>query len=152
MTRPWGALLPLAVSACVWLGGGAERLERVDEADLLAFAQRIDSFYARLEKLPLDSLITFEDKRLRAYFRGEREFSDYYASLAAQVRRAQFRNSRALRIVVREFRFEGEDIAHVDVTLVGEHIRALRPGDIELRRTDVWRRSGGIWSLSPDKL
>ncbi len=152
MTRLWGVVLPLVVCACVWPGGQGAQLEPVDDAEVVAFAERISAFYERLENKRLDSLLTFEDPQLRSFFRGDREFSDYYASLAAQVREASFRNARTDRVVVREFRFEGDSVAYVDLMLVGKHLRALRPWEIQIERTDVWRRVGGIWTLSPDKL
>ncbi len=152
MTRLRGAILPLVACACIWPGSGKDPLEPVDERDIVAFAERISAFYGRLEKLPLNSLIAFEDPELRSYFEGDREFSDYFASVAAQVREASLRNTTADRVLIREFRFADEDLAEVDITLEGRHKRGLRWGLIELQRTDTWRRVGGIWSLSPDKL
>ncbi len=152
MTRLWGAILPLVACACIWPGSGKDPLEPVDERDIVAFAERISAFYGRLEKLPLNSLLAFEDAELRSYFEGDREFSDYFASVAAQVREASLRNTKADRVLIREFRFADEDLAEVDITLEGRHKRGLRRGLIELQRTDTWRRVGGTWSLSPDKL
>ena len=152
MTRLRGAILPLVACACIWPGSGKDPLEPVDERDVVAFAERISAFYGRLEKLPLNSLLAFEDAELRSYFEGDREFSDYFASVAAQVREASLRNTTADRVLIREFRFADEDLAEVDITLEGRHKRGLRWGLIELQRTDTWRRVGGTWSLSPDKL
>ncbi len=152
MTRLRGAILPLVACACIWPGSGKDPLEPVDERDIVAFAERISAFYGRLEKLPLNSLLAFEDAELRSYFEGDREFSDYFASVAAQVREASLRNTTADRVLIREFRFADEDLAEVDITLEGRHKRGLRRGLIELKRTDTWRRVGGTWSLSPDKL
>ena len=152
MTRLRGAILPLVACACIWPGSGKDPLEPVDERDIVAFAERISAFYGRLEKLPLNSLLAFEDAELRSYFEGDREFSDYFASVAAQVREASLRNTKADRVLIREFRFADEDLAEVDITLEGRHKRGLRRGLIELQRTDTWRRVGGTWSLSPDKL
>ncbi len=152
MTRLRGAILPLVACACIWPGSGKDPLEPVDERDIVAFAERISAFYGRLEKLPLNSLLAFEDAELRSYFEGDREFSDYFASVAAQVREASLRNTTADRVLIREFRFADEDLAEVDITLEGRHKRGLRRGLIELQRTDTWRRVGGTWSLSPDKL
>ena len=152
MTRLRGAILPLVACACIWPGSGKDPLEPVDERDIVAFAERLSAFYGRLEKLPLNSLLAFEDEELRSYFEGDREFSDYFASVAAQVREASLRNTTADRVLIREFRFADEDLAEVDITLEGRHKRGLRRGLIELQRTDTWRRVGGTWSLSPDKL
>jgi len=152
MTRLRGAILPLLACACIGPGGGTHPLEPVDERDIVAFAERISGFYQRLEKLPLNSLIAFEDPELRSYFEDEREFSDYFASVAAQVREASLRHTRAERVLIREFRFADDGLAEVDITLEGRHKRGLRWGLIELQRTDTWRRVGGTWSLTPDKL
>ena len=152
MTRLRGAILPLVACACIWPGSGKDPLEPVDERDIVAFAERISAFYRRLEKLPLNSLIAFEDTELRSFFEDEREFSDYFASVAAQAREASLRNTRADRVLIREFRFSDENLAEVDITLEGRHMRGLRWGLIELQRTDTWRRMGGTWSLTPDKL
>ncbi len=152
MTRLRGAILPLLACACIWPGGGSNPLEPVDERDIVAFAERISAFYRRLEKLPLNSLIAFEDTELRSFFEDDREFSDYFASVAAQAREASLRNTRADRVLIREFRFTDENLAEVDITLEGRHMRGLRRGLIELQRTDTWRRMGGTWSLTPDKL
>ncbi len=152
MTRLRGAILPLLACACIWPGGGSDPLEPVDERDIVAFAERISAFYRRLEKLPLNSLIAFEDTELRSFFEDDREFSDYFASVAAQAREASLRNTRADRVLIREFRFADENLAEVDITLEGRHMRGLRRGLIELQRTDTWRRMGGTWSLTPDKL
>ncbi len=152
MTRLRGAILPLVACACIWPGSGKDPLEPVDERDIVAFAERISAFYGRLEKLPLNSLLAFEDAELRSYFEGDREFSDYFASVASQVREASLRNTTADRVLIREFRFADEDLAEVDITLEGRHKRGLRWGLIELQRTDTWRRVGGTCSLSPDKL
>ncbi len=152
MTRLRGAILPLLACACIWPGGWSDPLEPVDERDIVAFAERISAFYRRLEKLPLNSLIAFEDTELRSFFEDEREFSDYFSSVAAQAREASLRNTRADRVLIREFRFSDENLAEVDITLEGRHMRGLRRGLIELQRTDTWRRMGGTWSLTPDKL
>mgnify|MGYP000459866457 CR=1 FL=1 len=124
----------------------------VEDADALRFAQRIQGFYGALENMPIDSLLTYESPELRAYFENERAFSDYYASLAGDLRDADFRNGRAERIVIDEFRFIGPGEATVDLTLVGRHMRRLRFWERKFRRTDRWRQVGGIWLLSPSKL
>ena len=86
MMRLRGAALPLLACACIWPGAGTDPLEPVDERGIVVFAERISAFYGRLENMPLNSLTAFEDPELRSYFDGEREFSDYFASVAAQVR------------------------------------------------------------------
>ncbi len=80
------------------------------------------------------------------------EAREYYASLANQVRQAKFRYGRAEEVRVQEFRFEGDELAHVDVQIVGRHERAFRIRDIVIERTDTWRRSGDTWFLRPGRL
>ena len=154
------ALLPalvgmLAVAAAP--GCGVFRLDEapaaaVADESVLSFARRIESFYRSLEELPIDSLITYEDPKLRTHFRDQTAFADYYASLAHQVRAASFRNGRAERVEVEEFRFEGPELARVEVRVYGRHQRALRFWEIDFARTDTWRRVEGAWVLTPEKL
>ncbi len=151
MPRVAGALLPLLLAAC-----GLFDVSRVpvgvEDADALRFAERIQGFYGALENIPIDSLITYESRELRAYFENERAFSDYYASLAGALRDAAFWNGRAERITIDEFRFIGPGEASVDLTLVGRHMRRLRFWERKFRRTDSWRQVEGIWMLSPSRL
>jgi hypothetical protein len=148
-TRLTGFLLAL-LAGCAWSGGPA--LEPVSEEEVLAFAERIEIFYRSLEDTPLDSLLTYQDEQLRSHFRDEAEFADYYAALANEVRRASLRNGHAQRVEIREFRFDGPEVAFVDVALLGRHQRGLLFWEIELRRTDTWRLEGGTWILAPEKL
>jgi hypothetical protein len=116
------------------------------------FAERAASFYAALANRPLDAYVTFEDRELRGYFLGPREFADYYASLARQVRHARFRRSHIVEAQVRELHFEAEDLALVDVRLVGRHERVLLFWNVEVDRRDAWRLEGDTWLLTPEKL
>jgi hypothetical protein len=145
-----------AALAALWLCGacfgGGSKTELETDPQVLRFAQRIDRFYRQLENLPLDVRLTFEDTSLRAYFSDGEQFSSYYASLADQIRKAQFRNSTAVRVDIGEFRFESDDKAVVELTLVGRHERALRMGELELERRDTWRLVEGRWMVSPAKL
>jgi hypothetical protein len=144
-------LLAGLLSACL-SGPPPLAPESVEEREVVEFAERVSRFYRMIEDRPLDSVMVYEGPELRAFFDDPREFSDYYASLANQVRSAHFRRGRAERVRIEEFRFDEEDLASVDVMLVGRHERTLRFWEIELRRTDVWRRIGGVWMLSPEKL
>jgi hypothetical protein len=153
MTRSFaGVPLLLLLGACTWLGGRSIQLEPVDDVGILAFAERAGSFYALLENAPLDALVTFEDEDLRAYFAEDGEFTDYYATLANRVRKAQFRHSKANQVVIQEFRLEGNHTAFVDIVLVGRHQRYLIFWDLEVQLTDVWRQRSGAWFISPGKL
>jgi hypothetical protein len=117
-----------------------------------AFAERIDSFYAGLEGLPLDAAVTFESRNLRTYFTGPREFSDYYAGIAEQLRTARMRHTAPKRVEIVEFRFEGPDLARVEVELHGDHMRGLVPWDVHVERSDTWRQVDGTWYVTPEKL
>ncbi len=147
----WAAALA-ALWLCAGCFGGGSTTETENDPQVLRFAQRIDRFYRQLENLPLDVRLTFEDTSLRAYFSDGQQFSAYYASLADQIRRAQFRNSIALRVDIGGFRFDSDEIAVVDVTLIGRHERALRVGELQLPRRDTWRFIEGRWMVSPAKL
>ena len=151
MPRVVGALLSLSLAACGLFDVSGVPVG-VEGADALRFAKRIQGFYGALENVPIDSLITYERRELRAYFENEQAFSDYYASLVGQLRDADFRNGRAERIVIDEFRFIGPGEANVDLTLVGRHMRRLRFWERRFSRTDSWRQVEGIWMLSPSKL
>jgi hypothetical protein len=143
-------LLPLLASACFW--GGSGGLDEVDDRDVIAFADHIRTFYEELAELPLDSRMTYENRRLRAFFVGDREFNDYYAALANNVRDKQFRHGSARRVEIDEFRFDAAGHAQVDVTFVGRNQRILRFWEIRFRQTDAWERIDGRWIVNPEKL
>ncbi len=152
MSSGWRALLALVVSGCVWTGGGSGAAEVVRDKEVLAFATRIERFYGALEGRAVPVMATFEDPALHVFFAEQSEFSDYYAALADDLRRAGFRNGRPERVEIREFRFEGSDRAVVDVAFVGRHMRGLRFWEIRVRRLDPWRLDGGTWVVSPAML
>ncbi len=150
---PTLAALPLALllGACA-LFDMTQVPVGVEDTEAVRFAERIQGFYSALENIPIDSLITYENRELRAYFESDQAFSDYYAGLAGELRDADFRNGRAERVMIDEFRFNGPGDASVDLTLVGRHIRRLRFWERTFRRTDVWRQVDGVWLISPSKL
>ena len=123
-----------------------------DEAEAVIFARRISQFYSLLEDIPIDAYFTYENRELRSFFEDERAFSDYYASLAGELRDAAFRNGRAEQVRIEQFSFEQPGEARVDVTLVGRHLRRLRFWERKVRRTDTWRQIEGVWMLTPSKL
>ena len=149
--RLWECLALIGIAGCFW-GSDPTPPVPVEEPSVLALGERIGSFYALLEGEPLDTQLTYEDQELRTYFREDRDFTDYYAALANTVRREHFRNSIAQRVIIREFRLDGSDLAQVDILLIGQHERVLIFWDLEIEQTDVWRREAGDWFLSPDKL
>ena len=144
------ALVCAALAACIT--GRSVEPERVTDPEVLAFAARIEGFYRALEGVPLDVEMTFDEPGFRSHFRSEAAFIDYYASLASQVRDAQYRNAKALRIEIRDFHFHSSTRARVNVTLVGRHLRILRFWEIERARTDTWQFLEGRWLLTPEKL
>jgi hypothetical protein len=144
------ALLLLA-SACFG-GGGPGRAERVEATEILELVARMEAFYGALENRSLDTIETYHDESLRAFFESEDDFVDYYAALASQVRDARFRFSNPEQIHIRTFRFPDPDTALVQLTLVGRHYRELRFWKLEIPRTDTWRHTSGGWLVSPDKL
>ena len=146
-----GGLIGLLASACLW-GGSAGQVELVEDRDVLLLGSRIERLYERLEGRPLAVVGTYEDPRLREFFATTQDFVDYYASLTSQLREASFRHSRALRIEIREFHFEGPDRARVELVLVGRHFRRLRFWEVRTERTDLWQRSGSTWVVRPDRL
>lgn len=125
---------------------------QVSDPDAERLARRLERFYSELEDVPVDAALTWESPYLRGYFADPTAFADFYASLAGQVRDARLRDSRLLRIEVREFRVPSPGLAYVDVALIGVHQRALRFWEIELARTDTWTRVEGTWYLTPDRL
>jgi hypothetical protein len=150
-SRAVSVVLPLLLAAC-GLFDVTRVPASVEDVEAVRFAERIQGFYGALENVPIDSLMTYENRELRAYFENDRAFSDYYASLAGELRDADFRNGRAERVVIDEFRFEGPGEASVDLTLVGRHMRELRFWERKVRRTDRWRQVEGVWLVSPSKL
>jgi hypothetical protein len=150
--RALGCAVVLAASGCLF-GGGSGELQAVDDPSILDFAGRIESFYDAIDGIPLDVQLTYDTNELRSYFGSEEEFATYYASLAAQVRKAQVRNSTLDRVSVVEFRFDtGQRVARVDLLMVARHERSLRLRSLELMRQDTWRLADGMWVVTPDKL
>jgi hypothetical protein len=144
-----GLLAVLPVSGCF---SGRKGFEVEQDPGVLAFAERIRSFYDAIEEIPLDVELTYGKSDLRTYFASEGEFASYYAGLAAQLRAAQLRNATLTRVSIVEFRFEGDSVARVDLRLIGRHERQLRFGQLELPRQDTWQRRDGRWMVTPDKL
>ena len=147
------AWLVIGLLSSVPLGcfsGGA--FEEEQDPGVLAFADRIQDFYDSIESIPLDVELTYGNSALRSFFASESDFAAYYASLAQQLRRAQFRNATLNQVSIVEFRFDGDGIARVDLLLTGRHERALRLRELELERRDTWQRLNGRWLVTPDKL
>jgi hypothetical protein len=150
----WISLAFLPALGCVgpFGGGSGDRQEVVQDPRVLEFADRIQAFYGSIQQIPLDVRITYDNSKLRSFFANEADFATYYAQLAGELRRAQFRNATLQRVLIREFRFDGEGVAKVDLMLFGRHERALRLGELQLARSDVWQLRDGSWLVTPDKL
>ena len=154
MTRAPARFLILAALATGCFGGSdpLPSASDVDAREVINFSERIETFYAMLENIPLDAIMTYENAKLRSYFVSEAAFNDYYSSLVNQVRRSNMRNTRPQRVSVREFRFQDRDVATVGLMITGPYQRTLRFWDVELERVDTWKRLDGVWVLTPDKL
>ncbi len=157
MRRTPAELLGVALlaGACFFFSGGEPRRApspEVNVDDVIRFSERIEVFYASLENIPLDAIMTFRNNEFRSYFASEAAFMDYYSSLANQVRRSNMLNTRPRRVLVSEFQFESRNVARVAVSLTGPYQRTLRFWDVELERIDTWKRLDGVWLLTPDKL
>ena len=157
--RKAGTLLA-TVCAAALLGcfgaGGAEAPPApeppVSDQEAMQFALRAERFYRALEGVPLAATLTFYNSELHEYFPTPAAFSDYYSSLATLARQKTLRDGQARTVRIREFHFSAPDQAVVDVVLTGKHERELRFWDIDLERTDIWRRVDGVWVIVPEKL
>jgi hypothetical protein len=123
------------------------------DADVAAFSARIQAFYHALEDVPLDSLVTYQNKTLSDCFSTPGAYSDYYSALATEARYLYFRDMTARSVRIRHFEFANPDEAHVEVSFTSVHQRVLRFWSIGFDRTDVWSRGeDGIWRIVPAKL
>jgi hypothetical protein len=118
----------------------------------LALRHRLDGFYLRLAHRRFDTLETYNDFIMRDHFTSLDLFFDYYADLAEDLATAQFDRNRPTDVDVLEFLFEDTTKALVLVRFRGEDGRPLRPGTVELVRTDRWEWSEGTWWVRPGKL
>ncbi len=122
------------------------------EEDALALRQRIETFYTRLLRRRFNTLDTFNDPVLREHFRSVDLFFDYYANLAEALADAHFEKSRPVSFSVQGLAFETRERALVQIQIVGDDGRPLRPGRSALVRVDRWERADGSWWLLPGKL
>lgn len=152
---PLRALLPLILcSACF---GGASPPPTptvpVSDAEAAAFSERITRFYRALEGVPLDALVTYDNKELRDCFASSAGFTDYFSALATAARLEQFRYTTARGVQIREFNFETPEDATVWVTFISVNQRTLRFWSISFDRLDAWHRGeDGVWRIVPAKL
>jgi len=126
-------------------------LELVDDPALLEFHVRATAFYGRLARRRFDSIQTYQDEKLRDFFRTETAFADYYADLTSALSEAHFEKNRPIALAVVEFALEGPGRARVVTRFVGEDGRPLRRGEVELERSDRWERIDGAWWIVPGR-
>src|SRR4030095_15139737 len=118
----------------------------------LALRHRVDGFYLRLAHRRFDTLETYNDFIMRDHFASLDLFFDYYADLAEDLTAARFDRNRPTSVSVLEFLFEDAQTAQVLVWFEGDDGRPLRPGSVELVRTDRWEFTDGTWWLRPGKV
>jgi hypothetical protein len=122
------------------------------DAEIAAFSARIQGFYGALEDVPLDALVTYQNKQLRDCFESQGAFSDYFSALATEARQRYFRDTTARSVRIRKFDFTNPEEAIVEVRFTSVHQRALRFWSIGFDRYDSWHRTDGIWRIVPAKL
>jgi hypothetical protein len=149
------AALTLALAACA--GAPAplpvERGAIAVPAEVaLALRRRVEGFYLRLAHRRFDTLETYHDFIMRDYFSSLGLFFDYYADLAEDLALAEFERSRPTGVEVLEFAFEDPRTARVLVRFRGNDGRPLRPGSVQLVRTDRWEWADDTWWVRPGKL
>jgi hypothetical protein len=118
----------------------------------LALRHRAEGFYLRLAHRRFDTLETYNDFIMRDHFASLDLFFDYFADLAEDLAGAQFDRSRPTDVEVLEFLFEDPKTAQILVRFRGKDGRPLRPGSVELVRTDRWELVDGTWWIRPGKL
>jgi hypothetical protein len=155
-------LLWIAASGCAWIrfwdrhegpppdvSAGVEVVETEGVAE---FYERAQTFYDQLTLRRFNTVATFQDEKLRGYFRTEQTYTDYYADLARALADAHFEKNRPLAAEVQEFVFDGPGRAHAVVDIKGDNGLPLRFWDVLLRREDRWERIDGDWWVVPGKL
>jgi hypothetical protein len=129
----------------------AQGIEVVEDGAVVEFYERASTFYGRLARRRFDSIETYQDEVLRDFFRSETAYADYYADLTGALVEAHFDKNRPLLLEVLELRLEGPGRARVDTRMTGEDGRPLRPGHVELLRSDRWERIEGTWRIEPGR-
>lgn len=127
-------------------------ISETGDAAILGFQERADTFYKRLTQRRFNTLATFNDPTLRAFFETQEGFSDYYARLAEDLTAAHFEKNRPLEAVVQEFAMEAPGTARVRYRLEGRSGRPLRFWSTSIEREDVWQQANGRWWIVPGKL
>ncbi|MFI5314175.1 MAG: hypothetical protein ACHQ6T_00610 [Myxococcota bacterium] len=149
-----GRLLPALVLCAACFGGSAPVAAPppLPDEEVAAFSVRIEGFYHQLEDVPLDALVTYQNRQLRDCFETPGAFSDYFSALATAARDAYFRDKTARSVQIRQFQFAGPEEATVEVYFKSVHERVLRFWSIGFERADHWKRTDGVWRIVPEKL
>jgi len=129
----------------------ASEVEVVDSAEVADFYTRASEFYRRLEGRRFNSIVSFRDAGLRAYFENEQSFTDYYADVADDLATAHFERSVPVSASVQEFLVDGPGRARVQVRIAGEDGRPLRFWSTSIQREDRWERRDGRWWVTAAK-
>ena len=130
-------------------GSRTSEVEVVQSADVADFYTRAAEFYKRLEGRRFNSVVSFRDAGLRAYFENEQAFTDYYADVADHLTTAHFERSVPVHTSVDEFLVDGPGRARVQVRIVGDDERPFRFWTSTVRREDRWERRSGQWWITP---
>ena len=156
MKRVTAALLLALVCACAGepppLPAPEHGAVAVAPEVALALRHRVEGFYLRFAHRRFDTLETYNDFIMRDHFASLDLFFDYYADLAEDLAAARFDRSRPTDVEVLEFLFEDPTTAQVLVRFRGDDGRPLRPGSVEIVRTDRWELAEGTWWLRPGKV
>ncbi len=150
------SLLLCGLLACAGDGPGpapdpAAGVTLVEDAALVEFYERARTFYEGLARRRFDSIQTYQDDRLRAFFSSEAEFADYYADLTSALVEHHFDKNRPVALEVLEFALEGPGRARVSARFQGRDSRPLRIGTVQFERSDRWERREGIWRIVPGR-
>ena len=127
-------------------GGGVEVLTSSPEVE---FHLHASQFYESLTGRRFNSLVTYRDPALRAYFETPERFSDYFADLAHDLEKAHFERNQPLEAKVLEFLVDAPGRARVRVRIRGEDGQPLRFWSTSLEREDRWERRNGRWWIVP---
>jgi hypothetical protein len=126
-------------------------VEVVESQEVSDFYARATDFYDRLEGRRFNSIASFRDAGLRAYFESDQAFTDYYADLADDLVTANFQRSVPLDASVEEFLVDAPGRARVKLRVDGRDGRPLRFWSTSIDREDRWERRSGKWWIIPGK-
>ncbi|CAG0950049.1 hypothetical protein MYXO_00146 [Myxococcaceae bacterium] len=127
-------------------------ISETGDAAILGFQERAETFYGRLTQRRFNTLATYNDPTLRAFFETPEGYADYYARLAQDLEKAHFEKNRPLVAEVHEFALEAPGRARVKYRLEGKNARPLRFWSTSIEREDVWQQANGRWWIVPGKL